>query len=69
MGTAMTDHTADFGLRFDTPREVRALAERFMPLDRVPVASGVREDWLTRLAAWAERQPQHHRLGSWTLHR
>lgn len=22
--------------------------------------------WMERLAAWAERQPQHHRLGSWT---
>jgi len=21
---------------------------------------------LERLAAWAERQPQHHRLGNWT---
>ena len=21
---------------------------------------------LERLAAWADRQPQHHRLGSWT---
>jgi hypothetical protein len=22
--------------------------------------------WLERLAAWAERQPAHRRLGSWT---
>ena len=22
--------------------------------------------WMERLAAWADRQPQHHRLGSWT---
>lgn len=22
---------------------------------------------LERLAAWAERQPQHHRVGSWTV--
>lgn len=22
--------------------------------------------WMERLAAWADRQPQHHRLRSWT---
>lgn len=22
--------------------------------------------WMERLAAWADRQPQHHRLGNWT---
>ena len=22
--------------------------------------------WMERLAAWADRRPQHHRLGSWT---
>jgi len=22
--------------------------------------------WMERLATWADRQPQHHRLGSWT---
>ena len=25
------------------------------------------EQVLTRLAAWAERQPPHHRLGRWTV--
>jgi hypothetical protein len=24
------------------------------------------EAWLTRLAAWAERQPRHRRMGVWT---
>jgi hypothetical protein len=23
-------------------------------------------DWLQKLAAWADRQPRHRRLGSWT---
>ena len=25
-----------------------------------------RVDWIERLAAWADRQPYHRRLGSWT---
>ena len=25
--------------------------------------------WLERLALWADAQPPHHRLGSWTLGR
>jgi hypothetical protein len=29
-----------------------------------PAATGGR--WIERLAAWADRQPQHHRLGQWT---
>ena len=60
----MTAHSADFGRRFDTPRAARALTQRSLPLD---AATASRPDWLTRLAAWAERQPNHHRLGSWTL--
>jgi hypothetical protein len=65
----MTTHTADLGHRFDTAHAARALAQRFLPLDHAS-ASAARPDWLTRLAAWAERQPNHHRLGScWTLQR
>lgn len=34
---------------------------------RVEVRAHVRRDgWLERLAVWAERQPHHRRLGSWT---
>jgi hypothetical protein len=29
----------------------------------------VQPGWLERLALWAEAQPQHHRLGCWTLGR
>jgi len=32
-----------------------------------PVAAHI--GWLERLALWADAQPQHHRLGSWTLGR
>jgi hypothetical protein len=65
----MTTHTADFGLRFETSPTAAYRPARAMPMDRSASAAAARPDWLTRLALWAERQPQHHRLGSWTLHR
>lgn len=27
----------------------------------------IRRGWIERLAAWADRQPRHHRLGTWTM--
>ena len=37
---------------------------------RAPVAAvAVGTSWIDRLAAWAERQPMHHRLGSYTYWR
>lgn len=34
------------------------------------VSAGVAQPgWLERLALWADAQPPHHRLGSWTLGR
>jgi hypothetical protein len=29
-------------------------------------ADAPRRGWIERLAAWADRQPSHHRLGRWT---
>ncbi len=29
--------------------------------------AAARAGWLERLALWAEAQPVHHRLGSWTV--
>ncbi|MBI3156347.1 MAG: hypothetical protein HYZ20_13190 [Burkholderiales bacterium] len=29
--------------------------------------AAARASWLERLAEWAERQPTHRRVGSWTL--
>jgi hypothetical protein len=40
-----------------------AVLPRFLVLPVRPQAPS----WLERLAAWAERQPYHRRLGSWTL--
>jgi len=31
-----------------------------------PSAPATPPDWLSRLAAWAESQPAHRRLGCWT---
>ncbi len=31
-----------------------------------PLASASPGGWLERLANWAERQPMHHRMGSYT---
>jgi hypothetical protein len=46
------------------------IARRSMPLQAPfastqPIASA-RPDWMARLAAWAEKQPMHRRLGSYT---
>jgi hypothetical protein len=32
-----------------------------------PTLTTLRPTWLERLAAWAEAQPAHRRMGSWTL--
>jgi hypothetical protein len=65
----MTTHTAHLGFHLDASHAARPMRPLFMPVSQTPVAQNVRVDWLTRLADWAERQPQHHRLGCWTLQR
>ena len=60
----MNTRTADRGLHFNTPRAALDLQQR-----RASPAPATRTDWMERLAAWAERQPNHHRLGSWMLMR
>jgi len=57
----MNTHTAPHGLSFPIPRS----AQRPATLVRAPASTAVRASWLERLAAWAERQPAHHRMGSW----
>lgn len=70
MGTLVQPTTASspFGSSIDAPAlrllerrpSGRGAAEAARPL---PAA---RADWLSRLAAWAEAQPPHRHLGSWT---
>lgn len=57
------------GLRLLEPRPRAAATGRAQPaaspaLPALPAAPA-RPGWLQRLAQWADRQPAHHRLGSW----
>jgi hypothetical protein len=57
----MNTRTAHFGIVFDSPRAAQR-SPRPSPAAALRPAPGL----LERLAAWSERQPMHHRLGSWT---
>ena len=60
----MATHTASFGSVLPTLRSalhVPRTAPRPTPAAVAPVTP-----WLERLAAWAERQPVHRHLGSWS---
>jgi hypothetical protein len=59
MRTAVLSPGSAFSPR---PSGVRRTRERPATAP-APVAAG----WLSALAAWAERQPPHRRLGSWTV--
>jgi hypothetical protein len=65
----MTTHTADHGFHFKTLRAAFGVAQRPATQGRPRAETAARTDWMERLAAWAERQPNHHRLGSWMLMR
>lgn len=56
----MNTHTAPHRFSFDLPRP----ALRPINLERVPALSVALASTLERLAAWAERQPLHHHMGS-----
>jgi len=62
----MNTRLAHFGFGFNTPRaSSHALlrpAQTMSSAAAFPAEPGL----LERLAAWYERQPPHHRLGSWT---
>ena len=57
----MNTRTVLHGFSFELPRP----ASRPMPDARGAVKTAVPADWMERLASWAERQPAHHRMGSW----
>ncbi len=57
----MSTHTAPFGIDLPSLRHALHLA----PTARRPArAAAPTLPWLERLAAWAERQPRHHHVGS-----
>ncbi|MDZ4255522.1 MAG: hypothetical protein U1A72_23375 [Sulfuritalea sp.] len=57
----MNSHTAPHGLILHIPRAARRPAT----VRRAPARTTTPASWMERLAAWAERQPVHHRVGSW----
>ena len=62
----MSTHAAHYGFSFNTLRGVLHLPR--VPTSRAtpkPVPSAARLSWMARLANWAERQPMHHRMGSY----
>ena len=65
----MTTRIADHGFHFKTLRTAFGLVQYPTAQDRPRAQTATLTDWMARLAAWAERQPNHHRLGSWMLMR
>jgi hypothetical protein len=61
----MTTHSADYGFHAlrAAPHLPRPLVSTATP---APTSQAAPIDWLERLAIWAERQPMHHRMGSYT---
>ncbi len=49
-----------------THRPMQPLTAQVRPTPAQP-ALPHRTTWTERLAAWAERQPDHRRLGCWTV--
>ncbi len=65
----MTTHIAHHGLRFKPLRAPLNFLRHPAPQVSAAAPTAAAPGWVERLAMWAERQPQHHRLGSWTVHR
>lgn len=58
----MSSHTAPFGLGLPSLHTLLRKPQVAHPQARAATAPA--QPWLERLAAWAERQPRHHHLGS-----
>jgi hypothetical protein len=58
----MSTHTAHFGFGLHGLRARLHMPPATRAGQRAPAAPAT--PWLERLAAWAERQPRHHHLGS-----
>lgn len=62
----MSMHIAHFGFSFETLRAALHLSPRPVSLASPrPMTSVARAGWMERLAIWADRQPMHHRMGSY----
>ncbi len=58
----MTTLTHPQGLRL---APIQSAQRRSSPVRVCADRGAVRDGWLDRLAAWADRQPAHHRMGCW----
>ena len=65
----MNSHTAAHRLSLTIAHPVAhpvpRTARRAEAAARIPVTVSPRASWMERLAAWAEKQPMHHRIGSY----
>lgn len=61
----MNTPTAAHGLNLTIAHPVPRSAKRPETLARVPATSVPDAGWMERLAAWSEKQPMHHRIGSY----
>lgn len=61
----MNTHTAAHGLNLTIAHPVPRTPRRAEAAARVPATSLPGASWMERLAAWAEKQPMHHRIGSY----
>lgn len=65
----MNTHTASFGSGVQALRTAFHLPLRATARPPVAPPQVLPLGWLERLALWAERQPMHHRLGSFNRYR
>jgi hypothetical protein len=65
----MNTHTAPFGPGLQALFTSAPLPRRAAPQPVVVPRQTLPLGWLERLALWAERQPMHHRLGSYNRFR
>jgi hypothetical protein len=63
----MSTYSTHPGFGFAALRATLRLPQRLARWDGLaPVPAAPAASWLERLASWAERQPEHRRLGSYT---
>jgi hypothetical protein len=67
MGADMNSHTVHHGFSLGPLRAALHLPRfNVTPASRLPAQSGPSAGLMEQLASWAERQPPHHRMGSYT---
>lgn len=62
----MNAHVAHVGLSIRRAAQVSLTQRRPPSVSPLSPASDIRPGWFELLATWAERQPVHHRMGSYT---